>query len=108
MVSKKFPKKKAMKLLGITPSSKDHRWAITDHACRHCMGRRLTSVRPETGEPFSRCAECGAEEDGPHDNLCWCGVEMPGCGRVFECFRKHRETKFGRQEVMVRELPLDG
>lgn len=61
------------------------RWNIVDHACRHCMGRVLSGESKE-GVPVVHCAECGAEEFGDHEALCFCNVKMPDGSRLFECF----------------------
>jgi hypothetical protein len=44
-------------------------WVIVDHACRACGGRVVASA---DGAKV-RCAECSAEAEGSHENLCWCG-----------------------------------
>lgn len=72
-------------------------WKIADHSCRHCMGRVLVS------DTIARCSECGTEVEGAHNALCWCGVEMPGHGPVFECFRNPAPSVSAPQEVLVRE-----
>lgn len=80
-------------------------WAVSDHACRHCVGRVLTSTNAE-GLPIARCAQCGATSNGEHDALCWCGQEMPGHGRVFECVRNPDASLTDPHEIIVRERPL--
>ena len=77
-------------------------WELTDHACRHCMGRVLRRVNPGGGVVV-RCCECGASAVGGHDQLCWCGVEVRGHGSVFECFRNEKVSMTTPQEVLVRE-----
>lgn len=69
-------------------------WVLTDHACRVCMGRLLES------NGVHRCAECGATTEGPVEDACWCGVEVPNHGKPFECVRNPIP---GRNEVMVKE-----
>lgn len=72
-------------------------WQLTDHACRVCMGRLLASGTTH------RCAECGATTEGPVEDACWCGVEVPNYGRPFECVRSD-----GRgNEILVRERTVE-
>jgi hypothetical protein len=82
-------------------------WQIIDHACRHCMGRIVAGPGPDGGE-MVRCTECGAEEHGAHDALCYCGVELPGVGRAFECFRNPKQSLSVPQQVLVRERAVEG
>lgn len=79
-------------------------WELTDHACRHCMGRLLRSVTP-AGSTVC-CAECGATVSGECDELCWCGVEVKGYGRVFECVRNPHMSMETPQQILVREKRL--
>lgn len=77
-------------------------WEITDHACRHCMGRILR--RAKSGGGFVVCcSECGASVDGDCTSLCWCGVEVRGYGAVFECIRNENISQESPQQVLVRE-----
>ena len=80
-------------------------WNISDHSCRHCMGRVLIGQSSD-GLPLAHCSECGEEMVGGHDAICWCGVEMPGHGRTFECFHNPRISLSAPQEIRVRERPL--
>lgn len=82
-------------------------WEVEDHACRHCMGRLLSGVSPD-GQPILRCAECGATAQGTHDVMCWCGIEMPKHGRVFECFKNPEVSLSAPQEILVQERTFRG
>jgi hypothetical protein len=48
------------------------RWAMTDHACRHCLGRILRS-----GTTF-RCSVCEVEGRGEAESICGCGIKVAG------------------------------
>lgn len=80
-------------------------WELTDHACRHCMGRVLRRVNPD-GVVVVRCAECGASVAGDVESLCCCGEEVRGHGAVFECVRNPKVSSAVPQEILVRERPL--
>ena len=74
-------------------------WVITDHACRYCFGRILRSDDDDS----YRCAECGAEAEGEHDALCWCGVDVGG-EKSFRCVRNPTKSERVPQEIIVREV----
>ncbi|MDD2934723.1 MAG: hypothetical protein PHO76_12640 [Methylotenera sp.] len=93
-------------LTSLTPNQPAARlWEIVDHACRHCLGRLVRSVKCE-GSVVHRCCECGASEDGGNENLCWCGAEVLGHGKVFECFANPNKSMSTPQEILVRERPI--
>lgn len=80
------------------------RWRLTDHCCRVCFGRVL---RHEDGHRL-RCAECGAEGEGPVESMCFCGVEV--CGeQPFQCLPNPERGADTPNEVCVveRDLPAD-
>lgn len=76
-------------------------WELTDHACRHCMGRVLHGESDAAS--VHRCAECGETAQGEHDSLCYCGVIVKGHGAVFECYPNPNISATTPQEVLVRE-----
>ena len=84
---------------------RDGHWEISDHSCKHCMGRLLRRQLVD-GTETHRCCECGASEPGDHTKLCWCGVEVRGHGRVFECYRNREQSDATPHEVLVRERVL--
>lgn len=49
-------------------------WTITDHVCRVCLGRLLTTN--EGGIHTVRCADCGLEAVGRVAALCVCGTKL--------------------------------
>lgn len=69
----------------------DECWAISDHLCRHCLGRVLT--RTTATGTVSRCSNCGAEEHGGHESLCCCGVRL--AARCNRCGKQHPASKVG-------------
>ncbi len=77
-------------------------WNLTNHACRHCLGRLLTRqvdvVKVET-----KCAECEASVTGEHEALCCCGVECGSLGKVLECYVNDHAGKSIPQAILVRE-----
>lgn len=90
------------------PRKKRHNkggWDLIPHACKHCRGRLLRRENPD-GAVVVRCAECGASAAGEHDALCYCGVEVRGHGRVFECIENPSVSPAMPQQVLVREKPL--
>jgi hypothetical protein len=80
-------------------------WEIVDHACKHCLGRLVRSEKLK-GSAVHRCCECGASEDGDNENLCWCGAEVLGQGKIFECFPNPNKSPSVPQEILVRERPI--
>ncbi len=93
-------------LTSLTPNQPAARlWEIVDHACRHCFGRLVRSANAE-GSIVHRCCECGASEKGGNENLCWCGTEVLGHGKIFECFPNPNKSSSCTQEILVRELPI--
>lgn len=48
-------------------------WHLTEHVCRVCRGRILSSAGD--GAAF-RCAECGLEVEGKVQSLCACGTKL--------------------------------
>jgi hypothetical protein len=63
-------------------------WRISDHTCRPCACRVLASADGAR----VRCAECSAEAEGSHENLCWCGA-LPAGSRVRpKCVRNKHPT----------------
>lgn len=76
---------------------------LLDHVCRSCMGRLLGHGHGP--DLVVRCAECGATGPGPVDAHCWCGVEIAGHGRPFECFPNPLRRPDRPQEILVREKP---
>lgn len=93
-------------LTSLTPNQPAARlWEIVDHACRHCSGRLVRSAKYE-GSVVHRCCECGASVDGDNENLCWCGAEVLGHGKIFECFPNPNKSPAIPQEILVRERPV--
>jgi hypothetical protein len=92
-----------------TPLAKARRsggWQISDHCCRHCLGRVLQRV--SRGEVLAvRCAECGKAEDGPVQSLCACGADCGDLGYALECYKNPHVSKEIPHEVMVRERPIE-
>jgi hypothetical protein len=81
-------------------------WRISDHACRHCLGRVL--VRSVRGMPVeSRCAQCGARADGGASSLCCCGADCGALGYALECYKNPNVSKEVPHEIMVRERPAE-
>lgn len=80
-------------------------WELTDHSCRHCMGRVLKRTNPD-GTVVVRCAECGHSTAGEESAICWCGESIRGHGSVFECIRNPAKSDAAPQEVLVREKPV--
>ena len=80
-------------------------WEIVDHACRHCLGRLVRSVKLDRSV-VHRCCECGASEEGNNENLCWCGAVALGQGKMFECFPNPNKSSSVPQEILVRERPI--
>jgi hypothetical protein len=77
-------------------------WHLTDHACRHCLGRVLKRMSRGVITEV-RCAECGAEALGDHTAVCCCGAQAGSSGSVLECVRNPDRTKGNPQEILVRE-----
>lgn len=84
-----------------------HLWAITDHACRLCLGRVLARRDKRSGDRHVRCAECGAGHIGNVDSLCACGVRFTNgrdAGLRCGC---HTPTPETPQQVTVRYVTPD-
>lgn len=81
-------------------------WQITNHACRHCLGRVLQRVSRSVVVEV-RCAECGKSEDGPVRMLCACGADCGDLGHALECFKNPNVTDEIPHEVLVRERPAE-
>ncbi|MDE1141298.1 MAG: KilA-N domain-containing protein [Paraburkholderia tropica] len=77
-------------------------WVVTNHACRHCLGRVLQRLSRGVVVQV-RCAECGKIEDGPVDLLCACGADCGDLGHALECFKNPNVTNEIPHEVLVRE-----
>ena len=75
-------------------------WTITDHVCRVCMGRILTTRRD--GKLVSRCADCEIEAVGSHKALCACGAKTrAGKDAGLRCIRNESHSPGGAQAIMV-------
>ncbi len=76
-------------------------WDISDHVCRHCMGRVL--IRRSQIGVTARCADCGAEATGSVEALCACGVTLTSGANVgLRCRRAARdEAVAGCSEIEV-------
>jgi hypothetical protein len=88
---------------GTSRTAPEPRWRLVDHICRHCRGRLLT--RNQGRRIIVRCAKCGAEEEGGHEALCCCGIEVKGHGRMFECIRNPERSPGFPAEIVMREKP---
>jgi hypothetical protein len=86
-----------------TRPAPEPRWRLTEHVCRHCLGRLLE--RRAGRMVIVRCAKCGAEAKGCHEALCCCGIVVNGQGRMFECIRNPGPTPEFPAEIVMRERP---
>lgn len=77
-------------------------WALSPHACRHCLGRVLVSQID--GVDVARCAECEASAIGVHRALCCCGSSFGANGQILECYLNPTVSKAVPQIVLVREF----
>lgn len=76
-------------------------WHISDHVCRHCLGRLLYS-RDAIGQTRYRCADCGAEHTGDVDGLCMCGAKLTnGANAGFICIRNPNPTAGAPQQIVA-------
>lgn len=74
-------------------------WKLTNHACRVCFGRVLTSADGK----ISRCAECGIQAPGGYRSICACGAHLrTGASMGLRCDRNPNPTPETPQEVIVR------
>lgn len=70
-------------------------WKVTDHVCRHCLGRVLND-----GCSY-RCSNCGASEERLTD-LCCCGATLKnGKNAGLRCTRNHHKTPDCPAEIVV-------
>lgn len=93
-------------------------WAISDHACRVCLGRVLVGrfaagrdgapdfTRPAPdGIAVARCAQCGNVGLGGPESVCCCGHAYPkGVRSGLRC-RRADDVVLGRSEIVVEWLP---
>lgn len=78
-------------------------WALTDHACRACLGRVLVTGSP--GAKRYRCAECGIEGEGRVQSICACGATLRGGKNAgFRCVRNPAVSAETPAEIVVRHL----
>jgi len=76
-------------------------WMLTDHACRYCGGRVLSSI-DSLGQHLVRCAECGTELHGEVQDLCACGERLNnGKPAGFRCVRNAAKSASVPTEVVV-------
>lgn len=84
----------------------EHLWALTDHACQHCLGRVLERVNDD-GRRISRCSNCGAEGEGhdglAHPPICACGARLGKRDAGIRCVRNDRPRPGFVSEIIVRE-----
>jgi hypothetical protein len=81
-----------------------HRWVLEPHVCKECLGR-LLSRTDEAGRTITRCADCGAELHGRHEELCCCGALPPTSKVKLRCVRNDHVTPESAAEVIVIEEP---
>lgn len=67
-------------------------WEISDHLCRVCLGRVLTSTGAD-GVTVARCSYCGNEHQGEPQSICCCGVRL--AARCDTCGKQHHSAKVG-------------
>ena len=79
-------------------------WELTDHCCRHCMGRVLKRTSPDV---VVRCAECGHSLVGEPKDICWCGEEVRGHGAMFECIKNPNKSDSTPHDILVQERPVE-
>lgn len=81
-----------------------HLYQITEHACRHCMGRILRC------DDVFRCADCGAEAKADHRRpvhsaaVCCCGLKEPvgsAVKQTFRCVANPNRTPENPAEITV-------
>lgn len=70
-------------------------WALTEHSCRHCLGR----VLERDGE--FRCANCGVAVSGVVEDLCWCGFEVKGRNAGWRCVRNPNPRPAVPDEIIL-------
>jgi hypothetical protein len=75
-------------------------WSITDHLCRHCLGRVLMG---DTG--VFLCSRCGATGDGTPNTLCGCGISVGdstlATKRLFKCVPNPRRSPACPSEIVI-------
>jgi hypothetical protein len=78
----------------------DDFWLLTDHSCRHCLGRVLEG----NGDIF-RCADCGVEGKGRPEEICGCGLQVGegkiAARRLFRCEPNPNRTTACPSEVVI-------
>lgn len=77
------------------------RYEITDHVCRHCLGRLLF----DPWRNLTKCARCGEEHNGPVEGLCMCGVKAGKFERLFVCVKNPDKSATSPNEIVAMEAP---
>ena len=77
------------------------RYELLDHVCRHCLGRLLS----DPWRNAVKCSRCGAEHNGPVEELCMCGVRAGQFDRLFVCARNPEQSRESPSEIVAMEAP---
>ena len=77
-------------------------FAISDHACRVCLGRCLVGTDAD-GQSIGVCADCGHSSPGDHSSICACGALPPGGKVRLRCVRNPAPSSENPMEVVCVE-----
>lgn len=91
---------------GIDPNDPERAWSITDHVCRVCFSRILTS-KIGNGNRLYRCTGCGLHDTGRTPAvICSCGIKLPRTTRDagIRCVRNDAVTPETPFEIVARQV----